>query len=193
MRGRTRVLAGVMVALAAAVGVDRFAGAGGSAASDGVPLSARARYLDEARLVAQMRGLIGREASYAEALERTRARWEAARDRLVTAPSPGLAEAQFRDEVLQFVRLRGIEGARTSGTESLAIDGDDRLRLIELRLEFETPSAGQAYELLDDIEHLRGLWTRISGVEVSGPGRIPRERRLSASITIEAIAFVEGG
>jgi hypothetical protein len=126
------------------------------------------------------------------ALEQSRARWNQIRRGLVTAPSAGLAEAQFRDEVLGFVKRRQIEGATTGQIESSPIGDNERLRLIRLRLEFSTPSTRSVYELIDGLEHMRDLTTRVASVEIDGPGRIPREPKVGVAIVVESIAYVEG-
>lgn len=193
MNTRTKVLAGVLAILVVIVAANFLLASGAEGSTDDQALSARKRYLDEARLVAQKRGLIEHEDQYRAALEQTRARWDRIRRALVTAPSAGLAEAQFRDEVLEYVRRRQIEGATTGKIESSAIGDEKRLRRVQLQLEFTTRSTREVYELIDDLEHMRDLTTHVASLEITGPGRIPKGApHVSVSVVLESIAYIEG-
>jgi len=189
---RTKILAGILAILVVVVAANFILGSGASRSADDEALSARRRYLDEARLVAQKRELIEHEDEYRSALEQTRERWDRIRRGLVTAPSAGLAEAQFPDDVLEYVRRRQIEGATTGKIESSPIGDEKRLRRVQLRLDFTTRSTREVYELIDDLEHMRDLTTHVASVDINGPGRIPRQPGVSVSIVLESIAYIEG-
>ena len=191
MNSRTKILAGILGIVFVVVVADRFLSGAEGATDDGV-LTARRRYLDEAALVAQKRALIGHEAEYQAALTQTRASWDTVRSGLVTALSAGLAEAQFRDDILEFVRRRQIEGATIGKLESTPIGDSETLRLITLRLEFSTPSTREVYELIDGLEHMRDMLTRVASVEITGPPRVGGGTTVSVSILMQSIAYVEG-
>ena len=194
MNSRTRFLAIALALVAGVVLIDRYVIKGAPADDASAKNeSARARYELQAALVAQKSRLIEMEPDFAKALEQTRERWETIKERLVRAPSASLAEAQFRDEVLEFARRQNIREPKTSRIESSALGESGRVRLVELVLEFDTPVIGDIYAMIDGLENMRGMLTHVSEVDLNGPGRIPRQTLfVSARITVQAIAFVEG-
>lgn len=192
MNSRTRMLAVLLLVVLGAVIADGFLkrSDAGEGEDEG---SARTQYVRRAAIVDRKQSLIEQEDAFAAALEETSERWSELRRSLIEAPSSGLAEAQLRDEVLEFVGRRNIKGSRTGRIESSAINGNERLRLIELGLELESPSSRALYEVIDGLEGMRGLATHVSSVELAGPSSINQGRRLvTARVTIEAIALVEG-
>ncbi len=195
MNARTRVMLAILALAAAAVVIDRYVIKAAPDEDAGVAQAdtARARYLALAETVARKRSLIEAEPEFREAVEQARRRWGEIRDRLVTAPSASLAEAQFRDDVLQFARRRDVPDARTSRIESTPLAENERIRLIELDLELSTPGVPDVYRLIDALENMPGTLTNVAAVDISGPGRIPREPVVQARITIQAIAQIEGG
>lgn len=192
MNSRTRVLAILLLVVLGAVVADGMLkrSDAGEIEDEG---SARTQYVRRAAIVERKQALIDREEAFSAALEETNERWAELRSSLIEAPSSGLAEAQLRDEVLEFVGRRRIKSSRTGRIESSAINGHERLRLIELGLELESPSSRVLYELIDGLERMRGLATHVSSIEMAGPSTINQGRRLvTARVTIKAIALVEG-
>jgi hypothetical protein len=193
MNQRTRILALLLVLIGVVVVVDRYVVKGGEADETGVlSESARARYEREAALAAQRSRLLEAEPEFEDALGATRTRWGEIRERLVRAPSASLAEAQFRDDVLEFARRQNIREPRTSRIESSPIGDGGTVRLVELVLEFDSPAISDVYAMVDGLENMRGMLTHVSAVDLSGPGRIPKQLRVSARLTVQAIAHVEG-
>lgn len=193
MNRRTLILALLLALIGGAVLVDRFV----IKASDAdeptlLSESARARYEREAALASEKAALLEAEDEFERALGETRARWAELRERLVRAPSASLAEAQFRDEVLEFARRQNIREARTNRIESTPIGEGAGIRLVELVLEFETPVIEDVYTMVDGLENMDGMLTHVSEVDLSGPGRIPKRLGVSARITVQAIAHVGG-
>jgi hypothetical protein len=194
---RRGVLLGLVGVVALAVIVDRTGLLGSSDASAG---SAEV-FRDAQAVLAQQRALVADAERIAEARDAARSAWrEASRGVIVETTRP-LAESTLRAAVLAAARSSGADvfSIRASPAEPAASsvnreleDSGSSVRAIALSVGFDARVPGDAYEVIDTLERLPDIRTRVTTIDVSGPGiMLEAGRAISVSLTVEALALIE--
>lgn len=187
--GRRRLLGVVAVgALAGLVAWDRFSGAGSGADDAGAPSSAD--------LLAQEASLTARMRVEAEALEDRRAAlaemeeaWASSRERMISAGSADIAFARLREIVEAHMTDMGLRMTSAASRPVATPLEDEPLRVIGVRLEFDTTDTQRVYALIDRLENLQEAAAVVDTVRVVGPGRLGQPRA-SVTIDLRALAWI---
>lgn len=186
---RRRALGLVAVAaLAAVVAWDQLSGAG-SAADDAAGPSSADLLAQEASLTARMRAEADALDDRRAALADIEAAWSESRERMIGAGSADIAFARLREIVEAAMTDLGL---RMTSAGSLPVDTPlegEPLRVIGLRLDFETTDTQRVYALVDRLENLQEAAAVVNTVRIVGPGRLGQPR---ADVTIElrALAWI---
>ena len=187
--GRRRALGLVAVAaLAAVVAWDRFS-ATGAAADDAAPPSSADLLAQEATLTARMRAEADALDERRAALADIEAAWSASRERMIGAGSADIAFARLREIVEAAMTDLGLRMTSAASRPVETPLEDEPLRVIGLRLDFNTTDTQRVYALVDRLENLREAAAVVDTVRVVGPGRLGAP---SADVTIElrALAWI---
>ena len=188
--GMVRVLLVVAVILAAAVIGDRVLKA---RASEEDTASPRARYLDKARVVDAKRDLVAHTDAWTATVEDARRAWAETRQLVVEAPTPELAVAGFRDDVLAATSGFDLPIKRVASTRSEPIAGAPGMHLLEVRLEMESFAVPDVLRLIDRLENLPHRLTGVSEVRLDGPGQNTARHELGATVIVQSIGYVQAG
>jgi hypothetical protein len=194
--GTTTPLLMIAALLVALVGADRFGWLPGrSGPEDDAADSPRARYLAAAATHEADRALIARAGQWRAAAADAQSRWDAARSRLVAAPTVELAESRLRELVLAALADLKIASPRVTYVKEPVAAGAEaagRVRPIALRVEFDATNHRDAYLALDRVRHLPDAAVVISSLVLDGPGRAQLPEQMTVSITLRAAALVGG-
>lgn len=193
-RGRILILAGAAGVLLAVVAADRGGLIPGRAADGDGPIRSgpRARYLERLAEDRAERALLAREAAWSSARREAEERWRQVQGMLVTGATPELAEARFREMVLAaFEGIRVVSPARITYVRD-GVPATGAIRPIRLRIDFDAPSAREAYTLIDRLEHLADARSAIVAMRIDGPGRIQLPEQVTVSLTLAAVAYIGG-
>ena len=188
--GMVRLLVVVAAILAVVVIGDRVLKA---RASDEDTASPRARYLDKAKVVDAKRDLVAHTVAWATTLDEARSAWTDTRQLVVEAPTPELAVAGFRDDVLAATSGFDLPVARAASTKSEPIVGAPGMHLLEVRLELQSYSVPDVLRVIDRLENLPHRLTGVSEVRLDGPGQNTAGRELGATVIVQSIGYVEAG
>jgi hypothetical protein len=168
--------------------IDRAGGAGAGDAG-GAP-SARQAYAAQAASLAGAEAITARVEEWREAARRARGAWERAKERIIVAPSPSVAQTRLA-EIVQ--REMAGAGATLRVSDSLAprqpVEGE-ALRVVGLTLDFEVASPDSLYALLDALENLEDVRTNVERLEIAGPAR-GGGSGLTVKMDLLALAWIE--
>ncbi|MDX2115428.1 MAG: hypothetical protein SFZ24_07375 [Planctomycetota bacterium] len=166
-------------------------GAGSEAALD---QGARAEYLDALAASNEDQALLDSADRWRDAAARARDAWARTQPGLISGPTPELAEARFRELVLEAMKDVGLTSTPTfSAARENVPAATGAVRRILLRVDFDSVSTRDVFAILDRLENLRG-GTEIRSLRIEGPGRVQLPKQVSVSVTIAAAAVVgEGG
>jgi len=184
---RVRVLLGLVAVLGMAFGVDSVIKSRAEAQDS---TSARARYMDRAKIVSSKRELVARSAEWTKALEGACAAWAQVEPTLVRAPTTSLAEEGFRDEVLAAATSFDLPANRIAATRSEPIAGAPGMHLLEVRLEVESNLVPDVLRLVDRLENMPNRPTGIAEIRLEGPGLNSAKEGLGATIVVQSIGYV---
>jgi len=188
---RRRILgAGLVLAFAALVLIDRI-GAAGQTPDDAAP--------SQADLLAQEAALTSRMRAEADLLERRRAAleeveaaWSDFRARMIVAGSADIAFARLREIVEAEMTDRGLRMASASALPVESPLEDEPLRVVGMRVEFDTIDAQRVYALVDHLENMREVAAGVRSVRIVGPGRLGRARA-GVVVELRALAWIGQG
>lgn len=196
-KARTGLLAGVVGVLALAVGADRMGwlgGRGDEGDAAGAGEGARAAYLEKAALAQRLEDLIAEAPQWEQAAGRAAQLRQEVAPRLVAGATVELAAGAFRERVLRAaadLRLQALSvtlvtssGPSAGGTNAAPV------RLLELRIAFDTAAVADIYALVDRLENLDDLATNVSRLEIAGPGRKQVPQTVTVNITLHGLALV---
>lgn len=212
---RTGVLGAAIAALLLLVGADQLGllPRAGSDAERTPSAGAAQDYLDAAARAAEHQALLDAQPRWNDALHRARAHWAEVRTGVVPGATLELAEARFRDLVLEATRDLRIGAVRASadrstssslpapaitpasGTTSTAPASTTgvAIRALALRIECDAPDPRDVYRLIDRLENLPDLRTWVSAVRLAGPGRAQTPQQVTLVLTLHAAAAVGEG
>jgi hypothetical protein len=185
-----RILGAVVGILVVLVIADRVIK---SRSDESDPASPRARYADKAKIVQSKRDLVADADAWAASLESTRSAWAEVQPMLVRAPTPDLAVAGFRDDVLAAASAFDLPTTRVAATRSEPISGAPGLHLLELRLEIQSHAVPDVVRLVDRLENLPHRITGIVEVRLDGPGPNTAAADLGATVVVQSIGYVAPG
>jgi len=194
---RTRVLAMVVIGLLVLVLASRagllpaFAGA----PDPDAPPTARQAYLEQARLHAEQQALVSRAGLWRSAAERAEEIRAGLRGAVISAPTPALAGARLRDQVLSALRDLSIRSPSATVASVSAGESEDGspARILRMNVSFDATQHADAYAAIDLLENLPDVRTHIESVEISGPGRPQSGRVATVRLRLAALALIESG
>ncbi len=193
---RTQILSVITVVLIAVVALSKWGvlpAMGGSSDPDAPP-SARERYLDQSRLRAQESELVTQAPLWRRARAQATDARESLDDAVITAPTPALAGAQLRDEVLSALRDLSLRAPNATVASSNALDPESpEVRLLSVDVSFDATQHADAYVAIDRLENLPRIRTNIESVQMTGPSRSQMGRVATVRLRLVALAIVEQG
>lgn len=185
---RRALLLGAVSLLGAAVVADRaglFAG-GGETEESG---SATEAYLRTAALVEESESAAAGLEDLRSVIRTGEAQWQAARARLIEAPSADVAADRLRRAAETAMSDLGLKLAVSAVSPPRAPVEGEALRVIALTLDFEAPNPDVVWRLIDRLENLPEARTSIARLTVTGPGPGVRTG-LRVSLDLQALALV---
>ncbi len=165
--------------------------AGGSAGSgDGAAPSAREAYGAQAAALEGARSLAASEEEWRAASEAARAAWERAKERIIVAPSPSVAQTRLGEIVQREMAGAGATLRVSDGLPARQPVEGEALRVVGLTLDFEVASPDALYALLDALETLDEVRTNVERLEIAGPAR-GGGAGLTVKMDLLALAWIE--
>lgn len=189
-RKRLMILTALVAVVGALVVMDRLTASDADTSADDV--STRVQYVNQARLVAEMRQFIETADAWEDAQRDAIEAWRTARSRLIAAPTAELANAQLLRRVNSIVDDLGVTMVATSAPNVRAPADDQPVRIIGLKFTIHVDSIEELFALVDRLENMPDAWTHIGSVQVIGPRRTP-VRHLDVDIDLEALALITTG
>lgn len=190
MSPRVRILLAAVGILAVVVIGDSVLKARADASD---PASPRARYLEQAKIVAAKRDLAARAAQWSAALEQAKAQWAEVRPMLIEAQTADLAVASFRDDIRAAAENAGITVEQIVAAKAEPIAAAPGLHKLEIRLEVESHDVPGILRLVDRLENLPHRLTGITEVRLDGPGINTAAADLRATVVVQSLGLVAGG
>jgi hypothetical protein len=185
---RTALLGVTLVAVAGVVITDRASnGADSDAASD-----AQSRYLQEASLVTDMQAALAQKDEWSSALAESTDAFANSADRLLVAESEDIAFVRLRDFVQATMSDLGLSDGAASALPARTPLAGEPLRVVGLRLEFQTNDPSLAYRLVDRLENLAQVRANVESINIVGPGRLGRPRA-TVTLDLRALAWIGRG
>ena len=165
-----------------------------SDAADAAP-GAKSLYLARAELAQKQEALISEAGEWKEAARQAGRAWESARQGMVAERTVELAEARFRDRVLEAVqdlRLGSLrvtpirDRAPAQGAKPLSME----VRPMNLEVKFDAANHRDVYAAIDRLESMSGMATSISALRIDGPARVQLPHVITVVLTLQAQAAV---
>lgn len=185
---RTIVLGVALAVIAGLVIIDRASEGGDAESVSG----AQSRYLQEASLVADMQAALAHNDEWSDALATSTDAFAASAERLLVAESEDIAFVRLREIVQATMSDLGLTDGAASALPAQTPLAGEPLRVVGLRLEFETNDPNLAYRFVDRLENLSQLRASVESISIVGPGRLGRPRA-TVTLDLRALAWIGRG